>query len=233
MELAPSICDSPHAPCVTTAEEDMYTMSPVEGPGLLPLFFASHPVIHSDSPNHTSPMSSPGRSVPSDTLSLKVGTPNDETLWNLIPYNVPWSHEYFTYGVGIFPRPEGHCLFLRSPTPVERKRTLEACPRCREVKKKVYITSFSCCWAAHPEVWYSAPETVRLVYVALKKSSAVDMYLNRGALHQSMHHAINTDGNHRRILMSPPQRRLLISEFFNRMSQAWYKKHQTTALLSC
>ncbi|KAI0088929.1 hypothetical protein BDY19DRAFT_1057083, partial [Irpex rosettiformis] len=60
----------------------------------------------------------------------------DETCWNLIPYDVPWGPDYFAYKEGSLPGPEGDCLFLRSPTPVDKRRTVRACEKCRERKAK-------------------------------------------------------------------------------------------------
>ena len=60
-----------------------------------------------------------------------------EDCWNLIPYNVPWGHNYHNYEYGTLPGPEGACIFLRSPTPVKSQRTSQACKKCRERKAKV------------------------------------------------------------------------------------------------
>jgi len=62
-----------------------------------------------------------------------------EDCWNLIPYNVPWGHNYHNYEYGTLPGPEGACIFLRSPTPVKSQRTSQACKKCRERKAKVRL----------------------------------------------------------------------------------------------
>lgn len=69
-------------------------------------------------------------------------TPENDALWNLIPYDVPWGPDYFAYKAGRLPGPDGDCLFLRSPTPVEKRRTVRACEKCRERKAKVSIVLF-------------------------------------------------------------------------------------------
>lgn len=61
----------------------------------------------------------------------------DGACWNLVPYDVPWGQDYYQYKQGTLPGPDGACLFLRSPTPVEKRRTLQACKMCRERKAKV------------------------------------------------------------------------------------------------
>ena len=72
-----------------------------------------------------------------------------EDCWNLIPYNVPWGHNYHNYEYGTLPGPEGACIFLRSPTPVKSQRTSQACKKCRERKAKV------CPFAAFPALHLS------------------------------------------------------------------------------
>ena len=80
--------------------------------------------------------------VPSDDGSAPPSTPPEElpereTTWELIPYDVPWGEEFMDYHPGILPGPEGICLFLRSPTPIEKRRAVQACQLCRERKAKV------------------------------------------------------------------------------------------------
>ena len=70
-------------------------------------------------------------------LSVPQTLSEESTCWNLIPYDVPWGSDYFAYKEGSLPGPEGDCLFLRSPTPVDKKRTVRACEKCRERKAKV------------------------------------------------------------------------------------------------
>lgn len=57
--------------------------------------------------------------------------------WNLRPYDVPWGDDYYDYEPGKLPGHDGMCLVLRSPTPVEQKRTAVACKHCRQRKAKV------------------------------------------------------------------------------------------------
>ena len=67
---------------------------------------------------------------------------DQEDVWDLVPYNVPWGPSYVGYKLGSLPGPEGAALFLRSPTPLRFKRTEQACDRCRERKAKVSGTVF-------------------------------------------------------------------------------------------
>ena len=83
----------------------------------------------------TSPTSWPSSSSP--TSPLFPVTPTGDGSWNLIPYHVPWGHEYHDYRHGKLPGPDGDCIFLRSPTPVRNQRASEACKKCRERKAKV------------------------------------------------------------------------------------------------
>ncbi|KAI0784046.1 hypothetical protein C8Q75DRAFT_810392 [Abortiporus biennis] len=71
-------------------------------------------------------------------LSPSMESPSiePEICWNLIPYDVPWGADYYNYKAGQLPGPDGQCLFLRSPTPVEKRRTAQACKSCRERKAK-------------------------------------------------------------------------------------------------
>jgi hypothetical protein len=55
----------------------------------------------------------------------------------LSAYNISWGHEYEECHAGILPGPEGDCVFLRSPTPLQNQRASEACNKCRECKAKV------------------------------------------------------------------------------------------------
>ncbi|KAJ3491166.1 hypothetical protein NLI96_g898 [Meripilus lineatus] len=64
--------------------------------------------------------------------------------WELVPYDVPWGSEYYRYKAGTLPGPEGKCLFLRSPTPVEKRRAPQACRMCRERKAKCSGTHPTC-----------------------------------------------------------------------------------------
>lgn len=63
--------------------------------------------------------------------------PDDIGQWELVPYDVPWGSEYYHYKAGTLPGPDGKCLFLRSPTPIEKRRAPQACRMCRERKAKV------------------------------------------------------------------------------------------------
>jgi len=57
--------------------------------------------------------------------------------WNLVAYHIPWGPGYEGYEAGTLPGPDGTCIFLRSPTPLKRQRTAQACEKCRERKAKV------------------------------------------------------------------------------------------------
>lgn len=85
---------------------------------------------------------SPYSSSHSTQASLPPTPEEDGTLWNLVPYDVPWGQDYFAYKAGRLPGPDGDCLFLRSPTPIEKKRTVRACEKCRERKAKVRVVLF-------------------------------------------------------------------------------------------
>ncbi|KAI0826325.1 hypothetical protein BC629DRAFT_71433 [Irpex lacteus] len=84
-----------------------------------------------------SPYSSSSLSLAS--LSAPQSPDGGDTCWNLIPYDVPWGSDYYAYKAGSLPGPEGDCLFLRSPTPVDKRRTVRACEKCRERKAKVCL----------------------------------------------------------------------------------------------
>lgn len=58
-------------------------------------------------------------------------------MFQLVPYDVPWGSHYYKYKVGSLPGPGGTCVFLRTPTPVDKRRTVQACTTCRERKAKV------------------------------------------------------------------------------------------------
>ncbi|KAI0341320.1 hypothetical protein BDW22DRAFT_1358809 [Trametopsis cervina] len=89
------------------------------------------------SPSANTSVMSPYSYSPSFTTSLpQTPDEDDDSCWNLIPYDVPWGQDYFAYKAGSLPGPEGDCLFLRSPTPVEKRRTVRACEKCRERKAK-------------------------------------------------------------------------------------------------
>ena len=85
------------------------------------------------------PSVSSAGTIPSPVSPIFPQSSQDELddCWNLIPYNVPWGHNYHNYEYGTLPGPEGACIFLRSPTPVKSQRTSQACKKCRERKAKV------------------------------------------------------------------------------------------------
>jgi len=85
------------------------------------------------------PSASSVSTIPSPVSPIFPQPSQDELddCWNLIPYNVPWGHNYHNYEYGTLPGPEGACIFLRSPTPVKSQRTSQACKKCRERKAKV------------------------------------------------------------------------------------------------
>ncbi|KIJ45020.1 hypothetical protein M422DRAFT_30187 [Sphaerobolus stellatus SS14] len=75
-----------------------------------------------------------------NSMSLD-STPNGEeeaedAPWNLVAYHIPWGPGYEGYEAGTLPGPDGTCIFLRSPTPLKRQRTTQACEKCRERKAK-------------------------------------------------------------------------------------------------
>lgn len=92
------------------------------------------------SPSANSSAMSPCYSSSHSAHASVPQTPDDDALWNLIPYDVPWGPDYFAYRAGRLPGPGGDCLFLRSPTPIEKRRTVRACEKCRERKAKVNLS---------------------------------------------------------------------------------------------
>ena len=105
--------------------------------------------------SESSEASSPGRTpsppsptddspaTPPEVLSDELNSSEpEETTWALIPYDVPWGDDFVDYKAGELPGPEGSCLFLRSPTPVEKRRAAQACQLCRERKAKVCVPHF-------------------------------------------------------------------------------------------
>lgn len=78
------------------------------------------------------------------TSGYSITGPDDEAgdaPWNLVAYHIPWGPGYEGYEAGTLPGPDGTCIFLRSPTPLKRQRTTQACDKCRERKAKVKIIS--------------------------------------------------------------------------------------------
>ncbi|KAI0080747.1 hypothetical protein K474DRAFT_164233 [Panus rudis PR-1116 ss-1] len=72
-------------------------------------------------------------------------TETETSMWNLEPYDISWGDEYLHYTPGRLPGPDGEaCIFLRSPTPVEKRRTLQACQTCRKRKAKCSGARPSC-----------------------------------------------------------------------------------------
>ncbi|GJE98336.1 Zn(II)2Cys6 transcription factor domain-containing protein [Phanerochaete sordida] len=67
---------------------------------------------------------------------MPVDIPRSDDPWNLRPYDVPWGHAYWKYKPGKLPGHDGDCLMLRSPTPIEQRRTAIACKHCRQRKAK-------------------------------------------------------------------------------------------------
>lgn len=110
---------------------------------LLTVLTASAPtlkIVGPHSADHSTPPSSASAmaTVSSATLTFPSDlTVDDGASWNLVPYDIPWGSDYYQYKDGTLPGPDGSCLFLRSPTPVEKRRTLQACKMCRERKAKV------------------------------------------------------------------------------------------------
>ena len=68
---------------------------------------------------------------------MPLDIPRCDDPWNLRPYDVPWGPSYYQYTPGKLPGHDGDCLMLRSPTPVEQRRTAIACKHCRQRKAKV------------------------------------------------------------------------------------------------
>ncbi|KAA1477746.1 hypothetical protein DENSPDRAFT_844943 [Dentipellis sp. KUC8613] len=91
-----------------------------------------------------SPSPPPCASAAPESLSAP-SEPDAEDAWNLVPYNISWGPEYEDYRAGVLPGPHGErCIFLRSPTPLQKQRAAEACQRCRERKAKCTGTRPSC-----------------------------------------------------------------------------------------
>ncbi|KAH8089899.1 hypothetical protein BXZ70DRAFT_495926 [Cristinia sonorae] len=88
-----------------------------------------------DHPTPPSSGSAMATMSPADSNSSEPTT-EDGVSWNLVPYDVPWGQDYYQYNQGTLPGPAGTCLFLRSPTPVEKRRTVQACKMCRDRKAK-------------------------------------------------------------------------------------------------
>ncbi|KAF7797689.1 hypothetical protein EIP86_011074 [Pleurotus ostreatoroseus] len=104
----------------------------------------STPALSSSSSLSLSPASSPSlpatpppsTTIASTSVNESEATAETGTAWQLIPYDVPWGADFLDYAAGTLPGPEGACLFLRSPTPVEKRRAAQACAACRERKAK-------------------------------------------------------------------------------------------------
>jgi hypothetical protein len=71
------------------------------------------------------------------SVDTNSGPEFSDQPWNLVAYHVPWGPVYEGYETGALPGPGGDCIFLRSPTPLKRQRTSQACEKCRERKAKV------------------------------------------------------------------------------------------------
>lgn len=76
-------------------------------------------------------------SVVSEASTTHVTEEQGDEPWNLVPYHIPWGHEYEGYESGTLPGRDGTCIFLRSPTPLKKQRTAQACENCRDRKAKV------------------------------------------------------------------------------------------------
>ncbi|CAL1708362.1 unnamed protein product [Somion occarium] len=86
-----------------------------------------------------SPLLGESETRPGSTLPKSASSDCDlasSGMWQLVPYDIPWGHDYYRYKVGCLPGPGGACIFLRTPTPVEKRRTTQACVTCRERKAK-------------------------------------------------------------------------------------------------
>ncbi|THH27527.1 hypothetical protein EUX98_g6671 [Antrodiella citrinella] len=86
--------------------------------------------------DHSAPPASGSGMATMSPIPAAEPSVDDGASWNLVPYDVPWGQDYYQYKQGTLPGPDGACLFLRSPTPVEKRRTLQACKMCRERKAK-------------------------------------------------------------------------------------------------
>ncbi|EKM56274.1 uncharacterized protein PHACADRAFT_183026 [Phanerochaete carnosa HHB-10118-sp] len=78
----------------------------------------------------------PSRPARSFAVSMPLDIPRSDDPWNLRPYDVPWGPSYYQYKPGKLPGHDGDCLMLRSPTPIEQRRTAIACRHCRQRKAK-------------------------------------------------------------------------------------------------
>ncbi len=107
-------------------------------------------VNYTDESDHSldSSCSFPYASLPCTVMDIFPHSRGDATLpeednWNLIPYDVRWGSEYYGYRAGTLPGPGGTCIFLCSPTPLEKRRVDKACNKCRKRKAKVRRTIVS------------------------------------------------------------------------------------------
>ncbi|TCD71030.1 hypothetical protein EIP91_000529 [Steccherinum ochraceum] len=122
----------------------------------------SRPADHSTPPSSGSATAtmSPAASDPCGSTEPVL---DDPVCWNLVPYDVPWGQDYFNYKQGTLPGPDGKCLFLRSPTPVEKRRTSQACKMCRERKAKCSGDRPSCArCVARGYICQYLPETKKI-----------------------------------------------------------------------
>ncbi|KAI0777822.1 hypothetical protein BD413DRAFT_189868 [Trametes elegans] len=100
-------------------------------------------ILSTSGPSLPRPASPYMPTEPRPGCSLDVPVAADDN-WHLIPYDVPWGHEYYRYKAGTLPGPEGACIFLRSPTPLKNRRTQKACNKCRQRKAKCSGTRPTC-----------------------------------------------------------------------------------------
>lgn len=70
------------------------------------------------------------------SVPMSLDAPRSDDPWNLRLYDVPWGNAYWKYSPGKLPGHDGDCLMLRSPTPIEQRRTAIACRHCRQRKAK-------------------------------------------------------------------------------------------------
>ncbi|KAF8521767.1 hypothetical protein BU17DRAFT_64753 [Hysterangium stoloniferum] len=98
----------------------------------------------------------------SSTFSDAVEDDTEDAPWNLVAYHVPWGPGYEGYEAGTLPGPDGTCVFLRSPTPLKRQRTSQACDKCRERKAKCSGSRPSCtrCTDKGLSCFYSASPVI-------------------------------------------------------------------------
>ncbi|KAK7685103.1 hypothetical protein QCA50_011940 [Cerrena zonata] len=105
---------------------------------------ASSEMSELTSPSSASPLSTTSGSS-RDSASPKTPTEmSTDAMFQLVPYDVPWGSQYYRYKVGSLPGPGGSCVFLRTPTPVDKRRTVQACTTCRERKAKCSGSRPSC-----------------------------------------------------------------------------------------